>query len=130
MLVAIDPHDRRPIYQQIADNIRALIAGGQLVEAQLLPPVRQLAADLGVNLNTIAAAYRELRDEGLITVRHGHRAAVASRTPRKQTPGKRHNNELRQPLRDVLTRMILAGLRPGDILGFVNDELHNLGQGG
>ena len=129
MLITVNPQDRRPIYEQVAECIRTLIAGGQLVEGQLLPPVRQLAADLGVNLNTIAAAYRELRDEGLITVRHGQRAAVTSRAPGKGAARKPKNDDLRRPLRNALTRMILAGLRPGDIMSFVNDELRSLSKG-
>src|SRR5208283_3897726 len=68
MLLTINTDDPRPIYQQVADGIKELIAGGKLEEGAALPPVRQLAADLGVNLNTIATAYRELQKEGLITV--------------------------------------------------------------
>ena len=121
VIITIDPKDRRPVYQQIADNLRALIAAGHLVEDQALPPVRQLAVDLGVNLNTIAAAYRELRDDGLITVKHGSRARVASRIA-----GRHSEKELRRPLRDALTKMVLAGLRRGDILNMVNDELRGM----
>ena len=124
MLISIDPASKLPIYQQIAETIRALIASGHLAPGQSLPPVRQMAADLGVNLNTVAAAYRQLRDEGLITVKHGSRASVATRTPSKHK-----KEDLRRPLRNALARMILAGLHPGDILGLVNDELRNMAKG-
>lgn len=124
MRLTIDIQDRRPIYQQIADGIRTLIASGQLAEGHPLPPVRQLAADLGVNLNTIATAYRELRDDGLITLRHGSGATVASRTPAKHS-----DDELSMPLRNALTQMILAGLQRAEILSMVNDELRNLFKG-
>lgn len=124
MLIAIDIQDRRPIYQQIADGIRTLIAGSQLREGQQLPPLRQLAADLGVNLNTIAAAYRELESDGLLTVKHGSGATVASRTAAKQS-----DDELRRPLRNALTQMILSGLPRGEILSMVNDELRTLLKG-
>ena len=76
MFVVVDENDGRPIYRQVADGIRALIAKGELKEGAQLPPVRQLASDLGVNLNTIATAYRELQAEGLINVRHGSGAVV------------------------------------------------------
>ncbi len=124
VLLTIDPDAKLPIYQQIADSIRALIASGKLTEGQPLPSVRQMAADLGVNLNTIAAAYRQLRDEGLIALKHGSRASVAVRAP-----SKRKQQDLRRPLRDTLAKMILAGLGRGDILGLVNDELRNLAKG-
>src|ERR1051326_2647771 len=58
MYITIDELDRRPIYRQVAEEIKALIARGSLSEGMALPPVRQVADDLGVNLNTIAAAYR------------------------------------------------------------------------
>ena len=81
-------------------------------------------ADLGVNLNTIAAAYRELQDEGLIRVRHGAGAVVASRTAAPQ-----REDELRVPLRTALTQLVLAGLPRKQILTMVADELRGLLQG-
>jgi GntR family transcriptional regulator len=119
--LTIDTKDRRPIYQQVADGFRALIASGELQEGQKLPPVRQIAADLGVNLNTIAVAYRELQDDGLIVVRHGSGATVAPRTASKQS-----DVELRRPLRSALTQMLLSGLQRREILSMVQDELRGL----
>jgi len=124
VLLTIDTQDRRPIYQQIGDGIRTLIAAGQLGEGQPLPPVRQLAADLGVNLNTIAAAYRDLRNDGLIVIKHGSGAAVAARTAAKHT-----DDELCGPLRNALTQMILAGLPRKQILIMVTNELRSLFKG-
>ena len=121
MHLTIDTKDRRPIYQQVADGFRALIASGELQEGQKLPPVRQIAADLGVNLNTIAVAYRELQDDGLIVVRHGSGATVAPRTASKQS-----DVELRRPLRSALTQMLLSGLQRREILSMVQDELRGL----
>ena len=119
--ITIDTKDRRAIYQQVADGIRTLIATGQLVEGQMLPPVRQMAADLGVNLNTVAAAYRDLQTDGLIAVKHGSGATVASRMVSKQS-----DVELRRPLRQALTQMVLSGLARHEILTMVRDELRGL----
>jgi len=124
MFVVVDENDGRPIYRQVADGIRALIAQGELREGAQLPPVRQLASDLGVNLNTIATAYRELQAEGLISVRHGSGAVVASRTTLERT-----EDELRKPLRTALTRLVLAGLPRSEIMGMVSDELRALLKG-
>jgi len=124
VLLTIDTQDRRPIYQQIADGIRTLIAAGQLAERQQLPPVRQLAADLGVNLNTIAAAYRDLQEDGLIVVKHGSRATVAPRTATHHT-----HTELRGTLRTALTQMVLSGMKRPQILTIVHDELRGLLRG-
>jgi GntR family transcriptional regulator len=124
VLLTIDTQDRRPIYQQIADGIRTLIATGQLSEGEALPPVRQLAADLRVNLNTIAAAYRDLRNDGLIAIKHGSGAIVAARTAVKHS-----DEELSGPLRNALTQMILAGLPRRQILSMVSNELRSLLRG-
>ncbi|MBD0372505.1 MAG: GntR family transcriptional regulator [Pyrinomonadaceae bacterium] len=124
MFIVIDENDRRPIYQQVADGIRALIARGELREGAQLPPVRQLASDLGVNLNTIATAYRELQSEGLITVRHGSGALVAS-----SRSVARAEAELRKPLRTVLTQLVLAGMARAEIMGMVAEELRALLKG-
>lgn len=128
MLLKIDIKDRRPIYRQVADGIKTLIASGELFDGQPLPAVRQVALDLGVNLNTIAAAYRELQSEGLIVVKRGLRATVASRSGASQNP--KHNPaELSRPLRTALTELVLAGMPRGQILNMVSDELKSLLKG-
>lgn len=124
MFLSVDTRDPRSIYQQVADGIKALIARGELPEGAALPPVRQLAADLGVNLNTIATAYRELQREGLLTVKHGSGAVVASRTA-----AERSDDELLRPLRTALTELVLAGLPKSKILRLVMDELQAVMKG-
>jgi GntR family transcriptional regulator len=124
MFIVVDENDRRPIYQQVVDEIKALIARGDLREGAALPPVRQVAADLGVNLNTIATAYRELQSEGLIVIRHGAGAVVSSRTSSEKT-----DEELRKPLRSALTQLALAGLARAEIMSIVSEELRALLKG-
>jgi len=118
IFLTINTNDPRPIYQQVADGIKELIARGKLAEGASLPPVRQLAADLGVNLNTIATAYRELQKDGLIIIKHGTGSTVASR---KIT--ERSQDELLRPLRVALTDLVLAGLSSSKILSLVAREL-------
>src|SRR5947209_253792 len=125
MYIIVDfEKDHRPIYQQVVDEIKALIARGSLREGVQLPPVRQVAADLGVNLNTIATAYRELQREGLITVRHGAGAIVLSRKGALKS-----DEELRKPLRAALTQLVLAGLPRNRIMAIVGSELRGLMKG-
>lgn len=124
MFLTIDTTDPRPIYQQVADGIKELIARGKLVEGASLPPVRQLAADLGVNLNTIATAYRELQTDGLIVIKHGSGCVVSSRTNSERSP-----EELLRPLRTALTELILAGLSSSKILNLVARELSTVAKG-
>ena len=124
MFITIDEADPRPIYVQVAGELKALIARGELAEGAQLPPVRQLAADLGVNLNTVATAYRELQAEGLVNIRHGAGAVVASRTSRDKS-----EEELRKPLRSALTGLVLAGLPRVEIMNLVQSELRALLKG-
>ena len=121
MYITIDETDRRPIYRQVADEIKGLIARGSLSEGMALPPVRQVADDLGVNLNTIATAYRELQKEGLLKVRHGSGANVSSRRVVQQS-----DNEMRKALRASLAHLVLAGLPRTEIIEIVNEEVRDL----
>ena len=121
MYITIDDTDERPFYRQIVDEIKALIACGELGEGTSLPPVRQVAADLGVNLNTIAVAYRTLQKEGLIRVRHGAGAVVTSRTLNEST-----TERLRTQLRASLTQMVLAGLTRAEMKTLIEAELDQL----
>ncbi len=71
MQIKIDLISKIPIYVQIIDQIKHMIATGTLKPGDQLPTVRQMATDLRVNFNTIARAYRVLDDEGLISTQHG-----------------------------------------------------------
>jgi len=124
MFITIDEGDGRPLYRQVVDEIKGLIARSELPEGASLPPVRQVAADLGVNLNTIAFAYRQLQKEGLIKVRHGSGAVVTSRVL-----GQKTEERLRVQLRTALTQLSLAGLKQSEIKVLVSQELASL-QGG
>jgi len=121
MYITIDETDRRPIYQQVVDEIKAIIAAGELPEGSSLPPVRQVAADLGVNLNTIAVAYRRLQNEGLIKLKHGSGAVVISRVVPK-----RDEERLQSKLMPVLTDMMLQGLSRNEVIALVNNALNQL----
>lgn len=77
MQFSINTADARPIYVQIMDEVRRAIVLGTLRPEDPLPSVRQLAADLRVNPNTVAQAYRELERAGTLYVRRGQGTFVA-----------------------------------------------------
>ncbi len=68
----------RPVYQQIMDQVKRDIALGRLIKDEKLPTVRELAQQLAINPNTIAKAYRQLEQEGIIVTRPGSGAFVAN----------------------------------------------------
>jgi GntR family transcriptional regulator len=125
MFLTLHENDKRPIYQQITDGIKALIARGDLREGMSLPSVRQVAGDLGVNLNTVAVAYRQLQDEGFATVRHGAGTVIAARNGRPVD-----GEELRKPLRTALTQLVLGGMTDAEIVAAVRGELELLQEKG
>jgi len=79
MNLKIDPQRGIPLYYQIMEQIKHLIATGQLKENDQLPTVRQLAVDLEINPHTVAKAYNELMREGILDVRQGIGTFVRSR---------------------------------------------------
>jgi GntR family transcriptional regulator len=67
--IHISPNDGVPIYQQIVNQVKYLLASGRLSAGEELPPIRVLAEKLVVNPNTVARAYRELETAGLVEKR-------------------------------------------------------------
>ena len=91
-MITVDMRDRKPIYEQLIDNIRPLAVGGHLSPDEHLPSVRQLAAELAINPNTIQKAYAELDRQGVIYSLPGRGnfispdiGAIAAAERRKQT---------------------------------------------
>ena len=76
-MVTINYRDPRPVYEQVRDGIRHHIITGALIPGERIPTVRDLAATLAINPNTIAHAYRELESEGYIISRVGRGTFVA-----------------------------------------------------
>ena len=69
--IVVDPHRPTPPYEQVRQQIADLILAGVLGAGTRLPPVRQLAADLGLAAGTVARAYQELEAAGLVQTRRG-----------------------------------------------------------
>lgn len=81
MMIRLDPRSGDPIYLQVVDQIKHLIEVGQLKPDDQLPTVRQLAVELRVNPNTVARAYTQLAEEGVISTQQGRGTYVLENAP-------------------------------------------------
>jgi len=112
-----------PIYAQIAGQIRQYIIAGELPAGKVLPPVRSMASDLGVALNTVARAYRILEGERFIAIRDRIGAVVLSQAAE---PDGTAIETLTRELVVILARMRQAGLGGTELRRRVAAELERL----
>jgi len=78
VLFRIDPSSAQPLFAQVAAAVRAEVVAGRLQVGDRLPPARDVAESLGINVHTVLHAYQDLRDEGLIELRRGRGTTVTS----------------------------------------------------
>lgn len=129
MLISISEEDPRPIYLQIAADIKDQIRTGDLSPGDELPSVRELADSLDVNLHTVHRAYQKLREQGVIRMRLGQRAKIA---PLRETPPDRESveSQLAGRLQELVTDAFHLGLSKADFLGLAEKLLGSERQGG
>jgi GntR family transcriptional regulator len=77
----VDPSDGAPIWRQIEDGVRRLVACGRLEPGRAVPSVRELARELRINPATVAKAYQRLAGSGVLAVRRGEGTYVANEPP-------------------------------------------------
>ncbi|MFK3979911.1 GntR family transcriptional regulator [Micromonospora sp. NPDC050397] len=80
--IELDPHSPVPPYEQVRAGIAARAGTGELTAGTRLPTVRHLAEELGLAVNTVARAYRELEQAGLVETRGRHGTVVTARAAR------------------------------------------------
>jgi len=126
MLLHVNPSSGVPIYLQIEGQVKQAVAAGALKPADPLPSVRKLAADLGINPNTVARAYQNLDRDGVISAVPGGGTYVAD-----GVPGLLKTEKVRR-LRPYARQMAVEGrqmrLAAEDIVKLVREELDKLGE--
>lgn len=109
-MINIDLESPLPIEEQIRRCIREAIAIGEVRPGEELPSVRQLAGDLRIHWNTVARAYRRLRDEGLLAIGRGRRAFVRTQSLAKKGDSPEVRRRVEEKVREALTEARLGGL--------------------
>jgi DNA-binding transcriptional regulator YhcF (GntR family) len=122
--VSINLESPTPAYRQIADDLRRHLVEERLKPGDLLPPVRQLAVDLGVHFNTVALAYRMLADEGWLELKRRRGATVIARNAPRAVDRRQVNHLLRQ-LAQIAAQLRSAGMSSQQI----STALRRLAQG-
>ncbi len=116
-MLSINYKDPRPIYEQVRDALRQLILTGAIAPGEKLPSVRELAASLAINPNTIQRSYRELEALGLINTVPGKGAFAAT----DHSAAQRRSQELLGAITDSVRELRLLGTKQDTILKAVSD---------
>jgi GntR family transcriptional regulator len=114
MNIQLDFRSRQPIYLQIVEQVRKLVASGELKQGDQLPTVRQLATELRVNFNTVARAYRLLDEAGLISTQQG-RGTYIWEAPSAETVCYMRQQSLEGLTRDYLAEAARLSYTPDEI---------------
>ena len=111
--IQISTGSNEPIYMQIVSQISEAIAKGEISAGQKLPAVRKLAAELVINPNTVAKAYSELEQAGLITTKTGSGTFVND--PKLRTIDAANINILAERMDSIVARGINLGINASDL---------------
>ncbi len=120
--IRLDLRSGIPIYMQIMEQIKQLVAGGTLKAGDQLPTVRALAQELRVNFNTVARAYRLLDEADVISTQQGRGTYILEIPPPEKA------EELRRQALEALARRYLRealqlGYTPDDIIRALQEQV-------
>jgi GntR family transcriptional regulator len=101
-VIQLNYRDSKPIYEQIKEGLRKLVISGAIARDEKLPSVRELAAELVINPNTIQRAYRELEQEGYIYTVSGKGSFAAEQSD----VNRRRNEELLHEFDEIVRELL------------------------
>ena len=116
-MITLNYRDARPIYEQVRDGLRRLIVSGAIADGEKLPSVRELAAEAGINPNTVQRAFSELEREGLI---YTQRATGKYVTENEADIKSAREDLARTQVADFLRAMQSLGFSVGDVLSLIH----------
>src|SRR3954467_11619619 len=127
MFLHVDVRNGLAVYDQIVRQLKFAVADGALRSGDMVPSVRELARELAINPNTVARAYRQLQDDGVLETVRGTGLSTAA-AARRQCQAER-TKLIRVRLRLVLEEALHSGLESKDIESLIQDELASARRG-
>lgn len=109
--VTVDSDSPVPVFEQLRRQVAALVLSGELTSGDRLPPIRQLAADLGIAAGTVARAYAELESAGVVSTGRGRGTRIA--------PGPGASEEVRSAADQYIATARSAGLDLTSMLALI-----------
>ena len=122
MEIQVDHESGAPIYVQIMEQIKHLVATGRLRPGDQLLTIRQLAVDLRVNPNTVVHAYHELDRQGVISTQQGRGTFIAAR-PDEGRLAEMRKERLRAIVREALLQALSLGYEKEEIRRVFEEQL-------
>jgi DNA-binding transcriptional regulator YhcF (GntR family) len=110
-----------PVYEQIVRQIHEGVRSGSLQPGEPLPAVRQLAADLALNRNTVARAYKMLEEQGVIQT--AGRKGTFVRANAASEIAQLKSGHARRRVRQMIETLLSTGFSRGEIAGIFKDAL-------
>lgn len=110
-----------PIYAQIVAQVESAVARGDLKPGDKIPPVRKLAEELVVNPNTVAKAYRQMEQMGLVQTRKG--AGTSILDPKQRMADRRDLDELSERIDAVIGRGMSLGMSDQELRTLFEERL-------
>ncbi len=110
----IDQTSHVPVYKQICDRVKEMVISGKIKPGDFVPSIRKLAKDLGVNVNTVARAYRELVNEGVLQPVKGEGYTV-------REIGEDFVKEKLEDLQKILINLRTMGVKKNEVLRIIEE---------
>lgn len=124
MLIDIDFNSEKPIYQQLYEQLIICIANDSLKSGDVLPTVRSMAEEIGINLHTVNKTYNILKDDGYVNIDR-RKGAIVTKLPIR--PKKEQKESIIKELEVLISKSYLYGINETDFKQLVKDIYLNCG---
>ncbi|MBO5488585.1 MAG: GntR family transcriptional regulator [Eubacterium sp.] len=126
-MIKLDLRSSQPIYEQIVSQYKYLCLQGYLKKGDSIPSVRRMAMELGITPGTVAKAYREMEQIGMIETIRGKGTFIASRP--ETVRDEKEIRKVREEMKENCLELIYQGLEKKEILALVEEVLDSLTEG-